>query len=176
MKFTPLDYNWAFEELLKIEGGKSGDAGGTDLGVTQRTFNEFLDRHSMTRRDVSTITTPEAKQLYREDYWSRLNIAQLRADLGFALFVQAVNLPWGEAVRILQGVMMRRGAYSAKIDGEVGPVTMQATFSMAEGIEPALDGYAADYAIDEDKDRHGLIQGRLKKIAEAVKRLPVDEG
>lgn len=175
MTFKPLDFNWAFAELLKIEGGKSGDAGGTDLGVTQRTFDEFLDRHGMTRRDVSTITTPEAKQLYREDYWIPLNIAQLRPDLGFTVFIQAVNLPWKEAVRIVQGVMMRRGVYSGKIDGEVGPVTMQATFSMGEGIDPALDGYAADYAADETKDQSGLIKRRLKMIAEAVGRLPEKE-
>jgi lysozyme family protein len=175
MKFKPLVYEWSFAELLKIEGGKSGDAGGTDLGVTQNTFNRFLDRHSMTRRSVSTITRIEAEQLYREDYWIPLNIAQLRPDFGFTLFIQAVNLPWGEAVRILQGVMMRHGAYRGAIDGEVGPATMQATFAMAEGtVVGVLDGYAADYAADDSENYRGLITRRLQMIAEAVGRLPVE--
>lgn len=172
MTFKPLTFELAFNELLLIEGGKSGDAGGTNFGVDQATLNAFCDKHQMTRFSVNKLTTTMAGAIYRENYWVPLNIAQLRPDFGLTLFIQAVNLPWREAVRIMQGVLMRRGAYSAQIDGEVGPATIQATFSMAEGtIEAALDGYAADYAIDQGKDRHGLIVGRLQKIAEAVNRL-----
>lgn len=63
----------AMEYLLCAEGGYSNhklDKGGvTNFGITQKTYNLYLKKHSFKEKSVKTITKDEVFQIYYEEFW-----------------------------------------------------------------------------------------------------------
>lgn len=100
-----------FEEALKIvlkwEGGLSdhpNDTGGkTNKGITHSTYRNWLKKKGRPNQDVSKITDEEVKQIYKEEYWDKINgdaLAAKNPKLAIAMFNAAVNMGTGRAEEI----------------------------------------------------------------------------
>lgn len=125
-----MNFNTAFEKLLKHEGGYSdhaADPGGkTRWGVT-----EAVARAKGYTGDMRELPVEFAKdQVYRPDYWDAVQAENLPADLRYALFDAAVNSGVVQATKWLQR------ACGAKDDGIIGPQTIKAANSLStDGIK-----------------------------------------
>ena len=74
-------YDWSDKQnfknsmniVFKHEGGFSDDpndsGGRTNMGITQRTYNDYCKRHGLKEKDVKNITKEEAINVYYNDYW-----------------------------------------------------------------------------------------------------------
>lgn len=102
-----------FEKYLKIilvlEGGyvnnKNDSGGSTNCGITQVTFNNYLNKLKMKYRSVKFIRPEEIRNIYFANYWQGSNSDEL-CDKGFiktALvhFDFAVNSGCGKAITYL---------------------------------------------------------------------------
>jgi lysozyme family protein len=114
-----MNFDEAFEILIGHEGGyvnNPADPGGeTKFGISKRSYPHV---------DVKNLTLSKAKDIYRRDYWDRLESESLPESVRFDLFDTAVNSGPGTAVRLLQ-----RAVGTAE-DGYVGPVTLKAVEAM----------------------------------------------
>lgn len=106
---TNLDFDEAFSEILKTEGGfvnLSTDKGGpTNLGITISTLSSFLGRKA-TIQDVQNLTTETAKIIYKKHYWDSMNLDLLNNKLlKLMLFDQGVNRGCKTAIKAIQKVI-----------------------------------------------------------------------
>jgi lysozyme family protein len=80
---------------LKYEGGRSNDShdpgGRTMEGVTQATYDACRAKKALGRRDVFTMGVAERNEIYRKEYWDRINGDALRAGEDLCVFDFAVN-------------------------------------------------------------------------------------
>lgn len=114
--------------LLKHEGGfvnHPSDPGGmTNLGVTQKTYNDFhgirLDEQGMRQ-----LTKADVEPIYKKNYWLRCHCHELPSGVDWAVFDWAVNSGTGRAAKALQK------AVGAVEDGSIGPQTLEAV----KGVE-----------------------------------------
>lgn len=120
-----MKFDDAFHELLGHEGAYAdhpSDPGGRTMwGVTERVAREFGYAGDMRELPVDT-----AKQIYRAQYWDRVQADQLPEALRYPTFDAAVNSGVTQAVKWLQR------AVGAVDDGRIGPETIR----MANGSNP----------------------------------------
>lgn len=122
---TPFDRAVAF--VLSIEGGHVHDpqdpGGETKYGISQRAYPHL---------HIASLTEPQARAIYRRDYWERAGCASLPPPIAIALFDAAVNQGPARAIRLLQR--------SARVpaDGIIGPVT-RAAIAAADPRDLLLD-------------------------------------
>lgn len=116
------------EPILVREGGYSNrkaDRGGpTNMGVTQRVFNDWLRSHAMPERNVKTLTVEEASKIYFDLYWKPSNCPALPPLVRDIHFDSAINHGVRRAAKLLQG------AAGATQDGIIGPGTLAAVNDM----------------------------------------------
>jgi len=121
-------FNDALKRVLVNEGeyvNHPQDPGGATMkGVTQRTFNAYLERHGKPKRNVKTITTVELRAIYRFQYADLVRFDELPAGVDYAVLDGAVNSGPVQAVKWLQRALTP--AYKGKIDGEIGGLTIEA--------------------------------------------------
>jgi lysozyme family protein len=120
-------FNEAFDELIGIEGGyvnHSNDPGGaTNWGITQRVCDEhFPDQ------DVKDLTLSQAKSIYWDDYWTKMNLDQLESKvLALELFEMGVNIGTARAIIFAQKACNflagSKGRNTIAVDGVLGPRT-----------------------------------------------------
>lgn len=90
----------------------AGDSGGlTKYGI---------DAASHPNVDIAHLTEDGAKDIYFKCYWCPVRAEQLNAPVGEFMFDTAVNNGFGYAVQVLQGVL------GVKVDGVMGPITLEA--------------------------------------------------
>jgi lysozyme family protein len=168
-----MDFDTCLGILSTIEGGWTIDSGGpTYRGVTQETYDVWRRRHALPGRPVREMTDAEMRAIYYENYWLPLHCGALPDGWAVFLFVQAVNLPWGDAVLIMQGALMYEGAYTGAIDGAIGPMTIGAARSKPAAVFTAIQACIGHYAINSPpNEQRGLIVGRLGKLKAAIERL-----
>jgi lysozyme family protein len=81
--------------VLKYEGGKSDDprdpGGKTMEGITQRTYDAFLDKKGKPRRDVFEIPSSDRDEIYRTEFWDAIRADSLRPGEDLCIFDLAVN-------------------------------------------------------------------------------------
>ena len=110
--------------LLAHEGGYSNhpdDPGGaTNMGITQRTYDEWLSYIGSDAKNVRAITRAEVAQIYRARYWDAVKADSLPDGVGYAVFDAGVNSGPARAARWLQA------AVGAPVDGVIGPQTLAA--------------------------------------------------
>lgn len=113
------DFNKAFDRVIGHEGGYVNhpqDPGGeTNWGVTKNTARAYGYNGSM--RDM---TREQAKSIYKQGFWDRVQGDKLNDAVAFQLFDAAVNHGIGNAVRMMQR------ALGVADDGIVGNVTLSA--------------------------------------------------
>ncbi len=121
---TASNYPRAFDLVLQYEGGyvnHPADPGGpTNMGITIATLRAARGHH-VDINDVKNLTKAEAGQIYKANYWDRIQGDELPSGADFAVFDFAVNSGPGTAMKFLQH------ALAVPADGAIGPVTLKAT-------------------------------------------------
>lgn len=81
--------------VLKYEGGKSDDprdpGGRTMEGITQKTYDAFLDKKARPHADVFEISPSDRDEIYRTEFWDAVRGDSLRPGEDLCLFDLAVN-------------------------------------------------------------------------------------
>ncbi|WP_112663093.1 glycoside hydrolase family 108 protein [Microvirga flavescens] len=121
---SSASFEFAFQAVLRHEGGfvdhPLDPGGATKLGITQRTLALFRGR-AVSVEDVRGLSAPEARTIYRRQYWDSVQADELPPGIDLAVFDIAVNSGPGKAARLLQR------AVGAAMDGVIGPKTIAAT-------------------------------------------------
>src|SRR5579859_5852270 len=144
------DFSAALAVWLTVEGGASSDAGGTQSGVTQSSYDGWRRKHNLPAQSVFKITPSEISSVLKDEYWTPLNLGALPQPWATFLLVEGGNLPWRDAVKIAQNELAWMGLYDGDIDGDVGPEMIQACKLAPNMIEIAIHGVLAHYATDSD--------------------------
>jgi lysozyme family protein len=116
------NFDKCLEMLLHHEGGyvnHPSDPGGmTNLGVTKRVYDEWIDRES-TEQEMRDLKPEDVAPIYRKNYWSRLRLDDVGSGIDWALFDFCVNSGPSRPAKALQR------AVGAVADGAIGPKTLQ---------------------------------------------------
>lgn len=103
------------ERVLGHEGGyvnhPSDPGGETKYGIAKRSYPNV---------DIKALTKEDAKEIYRRDFWNRIEGWKLHEDVAYQVLDAAVNHGPGNAIRWLQ-----RAAGVAD-DGVLGPISYAA--------------------------------------------------
>ena len=133
----------ALDHILRVEGGFSdnpADPGGrTNLGITQRTFNQWLKESGLPDTDVKDIQREEAFYIYHDRYWRAGQCNRLPWPIALYHFDGYVNLLPGDAGRVLQRAL-KIHAPDLRVDGVVGPITIR-TANEGLGDDAVLTEY-----------------------------------
>ena len=122
-----LTFDQAFERLIGHEGkftndrqdrgnwttgviGK-GELKGTKYGISAMTYPDL---------DIKNLNLVQAKQIYKRDWWDKINADQIEPALVFQVWDFAINAGMGTAKRKLQK------AVGVVEDGIIGNLTIQA--------------------------------------------------
>src|SRR5687768_3478302 len=128
-----MTFDTAFERVIGHEGSLSLDP--TDrgnwtsgiVGVGKLKGTKYgISAMSYSHLDIKNLTLDQAKQLYRADFWSKVNGDALPDGVAFQLFDFAVNSGVGTAIRYLQR------AIGVADDGVWGPVSQAAANAKTE--------------------------------------------
>lgn len=117
--------NWdkCFEMVLKHEGGYVNhpkDPGGrTNLGVTQRAWEEYVGR-SVDEAEMRSLTPEKVKPFYKSRYWDRIKGDDLPSGVDYAAYDLAVNSGVSRAAKYLQSIA------GVPSDGIIGPKSLAA--------------------------------------------------
>jgi lysozyme family protein len=163
-----------FEEclarVLKHEGGYVNDpldsGGRTNLGVTQRVWEEFVG-HPVSEADMRALTPQKVAPMYKIKYWNPSYCAVLPKGLDYVVFDFAVNAGTGRSVKTLQSAI---GCVS---DGVIGPRTMAAINNaepkdlITKFSDARADFYQGIVARKPDQAR--FIKGWLNRVEDARK-------
>lgn len=116
--------------VLKSEGGYVHhvlDPGGrTNLGVTQRVWEDWVDRDA-TEAEMRGLTPDLVAPLYKKNYWDTCKCDELPQGVDYAVFDAAVNMGRSRAAKLLQA------ALGVTVDGSIGKDTIAA----ATAADPA---------------------------------------
>ena len=107
--------------LLEHEGGyvnNVNDRGGmTNLGVTKRVYDDWIDRVS-TEQEMRDLTPDDVAPIYKKNYWDRVKGDYLPSGVDWCAFDWAVNSGSGRPAKAIQR------AVGAKVDGAIGKQTV----------------------------------------------------
>ncbi len=118
--------NWPniLKWCLVHEGGYVNhprDPGGaTNRGITQRVYNAWRTRNGVQPQSVRHITDEEVNQIYRRQYWDRVQGDELPSGLDYAVYDFAVNSGVYRAATYLQNLV------GVTPDGVIGEITLAA--------------------------------------------------
>jgi lysozyme family protein len=156
--------------VLKHEGGYVNDpldsGGRTNLGVTQRVWEEFVG-HPVSEADMRALTPQKVAPMYKIKYWNPSYCAVLPKGLDYVVFDFAVNAGTGRSVKTLQS------AIGLLADGVIGPRTMAAINGanpkdlIAKFSDARADFYQGIVARKPDQAR--FIKGWLNRVEDARK-------
>jgi lysozyme family protein len=128
------NWDFAYTKLIGHEGGFTDDErdpgnklpdgrkGCTNLGVTQRAWEDYINRQ-VTHDDMRALTPVLVKPFYKTLYWDKVRADDLPHGVDYAVFDTCVNSGPGRAALLLQE------AVDAKPDGAIGPMTLNAVRS-----------------------------------------------
>lgn len=125
---APNDAPDRFQECLphifQVEGGfcnVHGDPGGpTKYGITLETLKEWEGKCDLMADDVQNLQKETAAEIYRTNYWNKMQCGALPKGVDLEVFDFGVNAGPSRAVKLLQKVV------GVEQDGSVGPVTLAA--------------------------------------------------
>lgn len=127
------NYSYSFRAVLKFEGGFSNDAhdpgGATNLGIIQTEYNAYRARKGLDQQSVKYITQNEANEIYKKQYWDRIDLDDYPAGIDFTIFDAAVNNGVGAAQKFTQRANNKVGPKKIEVDGVMGMVTLDAVKS-----------------------------------------------
>lgn len=122
-----LTFEQAFERLIGHEGKFTDDKNdrgnwttgiigkgilkGTKFGISAMTYPDL---------DIKNLTLEKAKEIYKRDWWDKLNADSLDTAIVFQVWDFAINAGMGTAKRKLQK------SIGMAEDGIIGPLTLKA--------------------------------------------------
>ncbi len=96
----------ALQFVLNREGGyvnNPNDKGGaTNKGITQNTYNAYLQSKGLSRKDVRNITQAEVEDIYYTRYWKTAGCDKMSPVFAVICFDTAVNMGVGRVKPFLQ--------------------------------------------------------------------------
>lgn len=108
------------DRILGHEGGYVNDprdlGGETKFGISKRAYPNV---------NIASLSREQAIEIYRRDYWARIQGDILPDDVAFQVLDAAVNHGVGNSIRWLQR------AVGVADDGQLGPVTLARVRSQA---------------------------------------------
>ena len=114
---------------LREEGGKfhhKKDPGGrTNFGVIQRVYDKYRKSRGLEERTVYEIDKNEVRDIYAKYYWNPLQCDEMPPGIDLAVFDFGVNSGISRSAKYTQRIL-RKVDKSIKIDGLIGPVTIDA--------------------------------------------------
>lgn len=118
-----LGYGQAYQTLELLEGLRSDDpedpGGDTVMGLAHNEHPEI----------EPWPPTPEfVKDFMKREFWDLLHLDDVAYPAAERLFLAAVNMGPGEAVKCMQRALRRCG-FSLEVDGDFGPLTRAALSS-----------------------------------------------
>ena len=125
--------NWeeCLKHILKYEGGyvhhKDDPGGRTNLGVTQRVWEEWIGKPA-TEADMRSLTVEMVSPLYKKRYWDAVRGDDLPSGVDLCVFDCAVNAGVGRASKFLQQ------AVGVTADGQIGPKTVAAVTALPADV------------------------------------------
>ena len=134
------NFDACLTELLKHEGGfshhKEDPGGRTNLGVTQRVYEEWIG-HPVSEQIMRSLMPQHVRALYKANYWDAVKGDDLPAGVDMCVFDFAVNAGVKRAARYLQ---LMTGAVA---DGQIGPNTLRQLqqYVRAHDLSHAVDRY-----------------------------------
>lgn len=161
------------EDLLKKEGGYVNhplDRGGaTNYGVTLKTYRDLYG-NDLDENDLKNMTVDIAKDIYKHEYYLDPKIDKLDNELQGIVFDMAVNHGPIKAVKILQSATNYFNTDQLKIDGHIGPKTIQMTtqtllFYDKKFINKIVDNRVVFYKdiVDNDKTQKIFLNGWIQR-------------
>lgn len=122
------NFNASLDRLLVHEGGyvnhPSDPGGETNLGITKRTYDAYRRGKKLPIRSVRMITLDETRDIYKTQYWDKVDGDFLPVGLDYVVFDGAVNSGPSQSIKWLQRAL---GAhYKGQIDGLIGDQTHDA--------------------------------------------------
>lgn len=88
------DFEVSLAFVLRAEGGYVNDpsdpGGATNMGITQRTFNDWRRFNDKPVADVRELTISEAGEIYKASYWDEVT-SGLSWPMNLVIFDAAVN-------------------------------------------------------------------------------------
>ena len=128
-------FDEAFAEIIGVEGGYSdhpSDPGGaTKYGITRAVLRRWRGA-PVSKQDVAELDLSEAREIYRDWYWDKINAENLPSAVAVLIFDAAVNSGVKQAARFLQRAIISRSGMSLKVDGLIGPQTLLAVSRLSE--------------------------------------------
>ena len=145
-----MNFDQAFAKVIGHEGGYTNDSRdrgnwttgaigqgelkGTKYGVSAMAYPDL---------DIKNLTVDQAKEIYRRDYWNKLQLDQLPDAVRFDLFDAAINSGIGNAAKFLQR------AAGVTADGAIGPKTIAAANAMDPAkLDKRINGYRLMFLCD----------------------------
>lgn len=99
-------FDKALSFVLRWEGGyvnNPNDKGGaTNKGITQSTYNAWLQSKKQNLKDVRHITDEEVRQIYYNNYWLKAGCDKMSEKFAILCFDTAVNMGVGRVKPFLE--------------------------------------------------------------------------
>lgn len=135
-----MNFDQSFEMVIGHEGGyvnNQSDTGGeTKFGISKRAYPTA---------NIASLTLDQAKAIYLQDYWNKLQLDALPDAIRLDMFDTAVNSGVNTAVKLLQR------ACKVNDDGIIGPVTLAAANRInADVLDKRLSGHRLMYICSLD--------------------------
>jgi lysozyme family protein len=134
------NFDTCFDLMLAHEGGyvdHPKDPGGrTNLGVTQRVWEEWLGR-PVSEKEMRALTPAMVKPLYKRKYWDAVRADDLVDGVDYCVFDVAVNSGPGRAIKFLQS------SVGVTADGGFGPRTLAAVKEAEKEPARLIEMYCA---------------------------------
>ncbi len=137
-----MTFEEAFALLMAVEAGyvnNPNDPGGaTRWGVTERVARSYGYTG-----DMFDYPLEEAKKVYKASYWNMTRVDDLPEDIRYDVFDASVNSGIQQATKWLQA------ACGVKVDGRIGPETINAAHAMdAQMLKRRFTGYRLQFMTD----------------------------
>ena len=116
-----VNFDEIIEVVLHHEGGYVNDpkdpGGETNFGIAKRSHPDV---------DIKNLTKDGAKEIYKEHYWDKNKVESLSEELRHIYFDMCVNFGRRGAVKVLQQAANSKNRNKIKVDGGMGPNTLNA--------------------------------------------------
>lgn len=166
---STIDFSAAFVILNNLEGGYWLDpnAGPTQNGVTQATYDRWRRAHSLPVRPVAASDDLERRDLLNTEFWKFWRCELLPPPWALFVFCQTVNI-WARAIEIAQQALAWEGAYRGKIDGSLGPLTIAGMNAKPGAVRTAALLTLGHYATQSPMEDQDGLRNRIKKLLAAI--------
>lgn len=147
------NYDPSLQLALAHEGGfvnhPKDPGGATNKGVTQAVYDAYRRARGLAVQSVRLISDAEVNDIYKKQYWDKVEGDRLPAGIDYAAFDYAINSGVSKSVKDLQRTLNADANLygipgQLKVDGLIGDFTVEAACKAADVDEVGfLEAYCA---------------------------------